>query len=77
LKKIDVHENGKRCRMTVLKAIILRQISLALKGDQKAILFILSMDPEFAPPAAAEEIPQNATANELSDIYRSLVRRVG
>jgi hypothetical protein len=76
LKKIVIQEKGRECRVTALEAIVLRLISLALKGDQKAIAFILALNLESTPHITAEEIPPNATAEELSEIYRSMVRRV-
>jgi hypothetical protein len=60
----------------VLEAIVRRQINLALKGDQKAISFILAMEPQIKKhglPIA--KVPAHATAEELRKIYEARIRR--
>jgi hypothetical protein len=77
VQKIPVQERGKLRQVSVFEAIVMRMVNLALKGDQKAITFIMSMEDEltrYAAPAA--KIPLNASPADIVKVYQAIVRQV-
>jgi hypothetical protein len=48
-RKLKVQENGKARLITGREAIVIRVFNAALKGDPKALTFILGIEPEITP----------------------------
>jgi hypothetical protein len=48
-RKLKVQENGKTRLITGREAIVIRVFNAALKGDPKALNFILGSEPEMTP----------------------------
>ena len=46
-RKVTILENGKESRITALEAVVLRVRNAALKGDMKALAFILAIEPQL------------------------------
>jgi Family of unknown function (DUF5681) len=75
-QKIEISENGKSRKVSVREAIVRRIISLALKGDFKAILQVFSKEPEIAAAIERGNIPQitaDMTPREAMELYRRCI----
>jgi hypothetical protein len=76
-RNVPIEEGGKRHNVTAHQALYLRILGLALKGDFKAIKFLLDQAaglPELTPliPIASDMSAENA-----AKVYLEMVRRVG
>ena len=77
-QKVEIQEHGKIVRISMWEAILRKLRQSALKGDFKAIAFLLAQEPEIAkkvePPP---KLGKNLTAEEAQaayDRFRQMVR---
>jgi Family of unknown function (DUF5681) len=76
-RKIQIEENGKVRTITIFEAIIRRFVGQALKGDLKAIKFLLDMKAELPEPITMpEKITPDMSAESLTEIYRQMVQQI-
>jgi Family of unknown function (DUF5681) len=74
-QKIEVQENGRMRRISVWEAVVRTLRNNALKGDFKAIAFLLAQEPEIA--RMTEPIPKitaSMSAQEAANAYLRLVK---
>jgi hypothetical protein len=76
-RNVPIEEGGKRHNVTAHQALYLRIFSLALKGDFKAIKFLLDRAAELPQPTAQTPIAPDMSAENAAKIYLEMVRRVG
>jgi hypothetical protein len=75
-QKYQIEERGKLRTMSGRELIVKRLVSQALKGDFKALTFLLTKEPEIARHVQPmEKIPSNASAEEAARIYARIVKR--
>jgi hypothetical protein len=79
-QKIAIDERGKKRTITAKAAIIRRLVAQALKGDLKAIAFVLAKEPEISrhieQKALSRVNTKDMSAEELSKLYLQTVRQV-
>jgi hypothetical protein len=76
-QKIEIQEKGRTRRISVWEAVVKTLRNNALKGDFKAIAFLLAQEPEIT--RIAEPIPRitaGMTAQEAANVYLRVVKRV-
>jgi len=76
-KKIEIMERGKLRKVTSREAIALKIISMALKGEPKAISLIFSKEPEIAAAVERANIPtitKDMTPKEAMDAFIRTLR---
>ena len=76
--KVQIQERGTLRTITVREAIVRKLISQGLKGDLKAISFVLAKEPEIArylPPREKVDT-SNMSAEELTKRYQRLIKQV-
>jgi hypothetical protein len=70
-------ERGRLRQVSALEAMVKRLINEALKGNIKAIEFLLAKEPEITRKAEPmERITPDMDANEAANVYLRMVRRV-
>ena len=73
-EKIEIQENGKMRKISRREAIVKRVVNQAIRGDIKAMAFVLAKEPEMAREIAAEqEIPRDASPEEAMKAYMRLI----
>jgi hypothetical protein len=76
-QKLEIQERGRVRQITALEAIVKKLINEALKGNLKAIEFLLAKEPEITRKAKPmEEITPDMDANEAAKVYLRIVRGV-
>lgn len=76
-QKLQIEEKGRTRTITAREGIVRRVVNQALKGDIKAMAFVLAKEPEIARQVMPrEKIPVNATAEELAEIYFTTIKQV-
>jgi hypothetical protein len=76
-QKLEIQERGKVRQITALEAVVKKLINEALKGNIKAIEFLLAKEPEIT--RRAEPVPKitsDMNVHEVTDIYRRMVTAV-
>ena len=76
-QRLEIQERGKIRQITALEAIVKKLINEALKGNIKAIEFLLAKEPEIT--RKAEPVPKitaDMNAHDLANIYRRMVTTV-
>jgi hypothetical protein len=73
-QKIEINEKGQRRRISVWEAIVKTLRNNALKGDFKAISFLLAQEAEIA--RITEPIPNTTgmSSQELANVYFRMVK---
>jgi hypothetical protein len=74
-QKIEINEKGRLRRISVWEAVVKTLRNNALKGDFKAIAFLLAQEPEIA--RITEPIPKITTGmspQEVANVYLRFVR---
>lgn len=75
MQKVEIRERGKVRKITAMEAIIKRHVAEALRGNLKAIEFVLAKQPEIARKAQPPpKITKETSAIEASRIYREFMR---
>jgi hypothetical protein len=75
--KIEITENGRTRRVTRLEAVVIRYVNEGLKGNHKAVAFLLDIEPSL--PKGAESIPEvtdNMSAEQVIALYRRMITQV-
>ena len=76
-ERFEVFEKGKRRSIPAQELMARRLVQLAAKGDMKALAFLIAKQPEITRRVEkVEKRGAEATAEELADIYFSMVRQV-
>jgi Family of unknown function (DUF5681) len=76
-QKLEIQERGKFRQITALEAIVKKLMNEALKGNLKAIEFLLAKQPEIArKKEPMERITADMDPNEAAKIYMRVVRGV-
>jgi hypothetical protein len=76
-QKLEIQERGRLRQVSALEAMVKRLINEALKGNIKAIEFLLAKEPEITRKAEPmERITPDMDANEAANVYLRMVRRV-
>jgi hypothetical protein len=76
-RNVPIEEGGKRHNVTAFQALYLRILGLGLKGDFKAIKFLLDQAAELPEPMPLSPIAPDTSAENAAKIYLEMVRRVG
>ena len=77
-RKIPINEGGRRRTVSVLEAILMRFVSMGLKGDLKVIMALLGMEPAMPEPIKFSPETE-ATLNDpnaIAKVYANMVRQV-
>jgi hypothetical protein len=76
-RKLKIQENGKTRTITGREGIVMRVFTAALKGDIKALGFILGIEPEIARSVQpVETIKSDMSAEELCKVYARRIAQV-
>ena len=74
-RKLTIQENGKTRTITGREGIVIRVFNAALKGDPKALAFILGIEPEIARKVEPmPKITRDMDANEAARAYMRMVK---
>jgi len=73
---LEIQEKGKPRNITVREAILIRVVNQALKGDIKAIAFVLAHQPEIEQDIAPQKITSSMSIEELTRLYRKRITQV-
>jgi hypothetical protein len=74
-QKIEINEKGRMRRISVWEAVVKTLRNNALKGDFKAIAFLLCQEPEIA--RITEPIPKitaGMSSQEVANVYLRFVK---
>ena len=76
-EKIQIEERGRMRTITMGQAIIRRSLSLALKGNTKALQFWIEKDEQFSEQASVAKIDTaNMSDEEILNTYVRMVKQV-
>jgi hypothetical protein len=73
-RKLTIQENGKTRTITGREGIVIRVFNAALKGDPKALAFILGIEPEIARNAKPIETYTDIDPRDAAKAYFEMVR---
>jgi hypothetical protein len=77
-QRVSINEGGHRRTVSVREAILMRFVSMGLKGDLKVIMALLEMEPAIPTPVKFSLETEAAMKDPVaaSKVYANLVRRV-
>jgi hypothetical protein len=74
-QRLEIQERGKVRQITALEAIVKKLINEALKGNLKAIEFLLAKEPEITKKAEPiKKITSDTDAHDAASVYLRMVR---
>ena len=76
-RNVPIEEGGKRHNVTAHQALYLRILGLGLKGDFKAIKFLLGQAAELPESTPPTSIAPDMSAENVAKVYFEMVKRVG
>jgi hypothetical protein len=77
-QKVSINEGGHRRTVSVREAILMRFVSMGLKGDLKVIMALLEMEPAITTPVKFSPETEAAMKDPVaaSKVYANMVRQV-
>lgn len=76
-QKLEIQEKGKFRKISAREGIVLKVVNAALKGDLKAIAFVLAKEPAIAIEQTPEvDISKPRTTEETMKVYQRMIARV-
>ena len=75
-RNVPIEEGGKRHNVTAHQALYLRSLGLALKGDFKAIKFLLDQAAELPESTPLTPIAPDMSPENVARTYLEMVTRV-
>ena len=73
----EIHEKGKTRKISAREGIVKRLIHQAMKGDLKAIAYVLAIEPEITKNVEYVKITSSMTVKEAADAYAKSIGRFG
>jgi hypothetical protein len=70
----EIQKRGKTRKVTAREAIVRNLVHLAIKGDLKAIAYVIAKEPEIA--KVYVKIRDNITAKEAAEMYESTLQNL-
>jgi hypothetical protein len=73
-QRVEIQEHGRIVRISMWEAILRKLRQNALKGDFKAIAFLLAQEPEIADQVESpQKVGKNCTAEEAQAAYMRMI----